>query len=81
MLAALRALNRRQRTIAELRGLLIERGIGLERVEETVSELIEIGELDDERYATAFADDKRQLAGWGPSASPGPWRSVAWMQL
>ena len=30
-----------------------------------MAELIELGELDDERFAFAFAEDKRELAGWG----------------
>ena len=30
-----------------------------------IAELVEIGELDDERFAYAFAEDKRELSGWG----------------
>ena len=30
-----------------------------------IAELVEIGELDDERFALAFAEDKRELSGWG----------------
>ena len=31
-----------------------------------IDRLIEIGELDDARFARRFAEDKRELAGWGP---------------
>ena len=31
-----------------------------------VGRLIESGTLDDERFARRFAEDKRELAGWGP---------------
>jgi regulatory protein len=35
-------------------------------VESAVGQLIEIGELDDERFARRYAEDKRELRGWGP---------------
>jgi regulatory protein len=31
-----------------------------------VGRLVESGALDDERFARRFAEDKRELAGWGP---------------
>ncbi len=62
---ALVALRRRERTAAELHGWLRERGVAGETAEEVVAELVEIGELDDERFAFAYAADKRELAGWG----------------
>ena len=34
--------------------------------EEAIERLIEIGELDDERFARRYAEDKRELRGWGP---------------
>ena len=37
-----------------------------------VAELVEIGELDDERFAHAFAADKRDLSGWGATGSRRP---------
>ncbi len=37
-----------------------------EALEAAIAELIEIGELNDERYAEFFCADKRELAGWGP---------------
>lgn len=64
--AALGALSRRERTIEELRAWLLDRDLPVEVVEEAVEQLIELGELDDERFAHAFAADKRDLAGWGP---------------
>ena len=62
---AVGALSRRERTISELNEWLIDRGVSAEIAGEAVAELIEIGELDDERFAHAFAEDKRELAGWG----------------
>ena len=62
---AYRSLGTRQRTVAELRDLLERRGTDAEIVEPAMAELIGAGLLDDERYARAFADDKRRLDGWG----------------
>ena len=64
--AALGALNRRDRSVAELTAWLADRGYAPADVEAAISELVEIGGLDDERYARLFAEDKRELAGWGP---------------
>ena len=66
LLAGLGALGRRDRTVAELRAWLAERGVPEEALEAAIAELIEIGELNDERYAEFFCADKRDLAGWGP---------------
>lgn len=33
--------------------------------EEAVSELLELGYLDDARFARRFAEDRRRLDGWG----------------
>lgn len=62
---ALGALRRRERSSAELHRWLRERGCGEELAEEVIAELIELGELDDERFAHAYAADKRELSGWG----------------
>jgi SOS response regulatory protein OraA/RecX len=62
---ALAARRRRERTAAELHGWLRERGSTEGVADEGVAELVEIGELDDERFAFAYAADKRELAGWG----------------
>jgi regulatory protein len=64
---ALRALSRRERTVAELRAWLAQRGADPDEAEEAVERLIEMGQLGDERYASLFAQDKRELFGWGPS--------------
>ena len=63
--AAIAALRRRERTVAELHAWLCERGTEEELAGEVVAELVETGELDDERFAHAFAEDKRALSGWG----------------
>ena len=62
---ALRALGRREWSSAELSRWLTERGVAGEEVAETVAHLEEIGELDDARFARRYAEDKRELAGWG----------------
>ena len=62
---AIGTLRRRERTIAELHAWLLERGVAEDVAGEAVADLVEIGELDDERFAFAFAGDKRELAGWG----------------
>jgi regulatory protein len=63
---ALEALGQRERTAAELAELLAERGFAPGAVDDAVSRLIESGAVDDERFAVAFAADKRELRGWGP---------------
>ena len=63
--AAVGALHRRERTSAELHAWLSGRGLDEDIVEDVIAELIEIGELDDERFAFAYAEDKRDLSGWG----------------
>ena len=65
LLAALGTLNRRERTEAELRTWLRERGTSEDAIEYAIATLIETGDVNDERYAFTFADDKRDLAGWG----------------
>ena len=63
--AALAALRRRERTTAELATWLGGRGYASADVEVAVARLVEEGELDDERFARRYAEDKRELAGWG----------------
>ena len=43
-------------------------GAGFEpaEIEAAVGLLVETGGLDDERFARRFAEDKRELRGWGP---------------
>jgi regulatory protein len=62
---ALRALQRRERSSAELRRLLGERGVPEEDIQATIAHLEDVGELDDARFAHRYAEDKRELAGWG----------------
>lgn len=64
--AALGVLNRRDRSVAEIVGWLEAREYGPEEIERAVGTLIEAGGLDDARYARLFAEEKRDLAGWGP---------------
>jgi regulatory protein len=62
---AVKALGRRERSVAELSRWLTERGVDTEEVEDVVARLEELGELDDARFARRYAEDKRELAGWG----------------
>lgn len=63
---ALAALRRRERSRAELREWLGRRGFGGEEIAAALDRLGELGELDDARFARRFAEDKRELSGWGP---------------
>jgi regulatory protein len=63
---ALRALSHKERTESELRGWLAERGVAEAELEEVIALLTEVGAIDDAGFARRYAEDKRQLAGWGP---------------
>jgi regulatory protein len=63
--AALAALDRKERTAHELALWLKRRDFELEEIEATLRRLFEAGVLDDERFARRFAEDKRELSGWG----------------
>ncbi len=63
---ALRALSYKERTESELRTWLAERGVEEAEVEEVIAQLAEAGAIDDASFARRYAEDKRQLAGWGP---------------
>lgn len=63
---ALKALGRKERTEAQLADWLRERGIEEPELGEVLTRLVEAGLLDDERFARRYAEDKRELAGWGP---------------
>jgi len=63
---AVGAIARKERTVAELRDWLAGRDVEQAEIEAALARLIEIGELDDERYAERYAEDKRSLRGWGP---------------
>ena len=62
---ALKALSRKERTVAELGSWLQARGVDSDEVEAVVGHLAETGTLDDRRFAARYAEDKRELAGWG----------------
>ena len=61
---ALAGLRRKERTNAELTAWLERRGYGAEEIEVAIDRLTEVGELDDERFARRYAEDKRELRGW-----------------
>ena len=62
---AYRHLNRRERTVSEMRAHLLAKGLEPVVVDAAVQELAELGYLDDARFARLFAQDKRELVGWG----------------
>jgi regulatory protein len=62
---AVGALRQRERTTAELEAWLQERGHPAEEVAAAIERLTAVGELDDERFARRYAEDKRELRGWG----------------
>jgi regulatory protein len=63
--AALAALDRKERTAHELALWLKRRDFDLEEIEAALRRMFEAGVLDDERFARRFAEDKRELSGWG----------------
>ncbi len=62
---AYRYLNRRERTVAEMRAHLIDRGTDARVAERAIEILVEQGSLDDARFARVFTEDKRALEQWG----------------
>jgi regulatory protein len=62
---AWRALNRRDRTVAEMARLLAGKRVEAALIDDVVGELLEQGYLDDARFARQFAEDRRRLDGWG----------------
>ena len=62
---AWRALNRRDRTVDELGGMLLAKRVEPSVADQVVTELMELGYLDDAHYAQRFAEDRRRLDGWG----------------
>jgi regulatory protein len=59
------ALNRREHTVAELEGVLERKRVEPEMAAAVLAELQEGGWLDDAGYAQRFAEDRRNLDGWG----------------
>jgi regulatory protein len=62
---AWRSLNKRDRTVDEVGGMLLGKRVEPAVADQVVTELIELGYLDDARYAQRFAEDRRRLDGWG----------------
>jgi regulatory protein len=62
---ALKALERKERTVAEMGSWLRARGVVPEETDEVIDRLIASEVLDDARYARRYAEDKRQLKRWG----------------
>jgi regulatory protein len=62
---ALGAQARKERTVAELAAWLGARGVGEGETAEVVERLVVDEVLDDARFAQRYAEDKRELAGWG----------------
>jgi len=62
---AWRALDRRDRTELELRGILAEKRVAPEESDVVLGELLAGGYVDDAAYALRFADDRRRLDAWG----------------
>ncbi|MGA9856936.1 MAG: RecX family transcriptional regulator [Solirubrobacteraceae bacterium] len=58
-------LNRRDRTVSEVRLQLERKGISEPVIEAATATLVEQGALDDDRFARLFVEDKRQLEQWG----------------
>jgi regulatory protein len=62
---AWRALNRRDRTELELRGILAEKRVGPEEANVVLRELLDGGFVDDAGFAQRCTDDRRRLDAWG----------------
>src|SRR4051794_27935970 len=63
---ALKALSYKERTESELREWLAAREVAEVEIEEVIALLMEAGAIDDAGFARRYAEDKRNLAGWGP---------------
>lgn len=62
---AFRHLERRDRTVLELRRHLEGRGVEAATVDAAIAELESQRYLDDARYAQRFAEDRRSIDAWG----------------
>jgi regulatory protein len=58
-------LSRRERTVSELRAQLERKDVDAATAKAAIEVLLEDRYLDDARYARVFAEDKRELEGWG----------------
>lgn len=52
--------------MAELRAYLEGKRAEPEAIDAVIADLCDSGVLDDARYAERFAEDRRELSGWGP---------------
>jgi regulatory protein len=62
---ALTYLAKRDRTESQVRHKLANIGIDGETVEEVLERMRELEYVNDERFAQAYAEDRRALDGWG----------------
>jgi regulatory protein len=62
---AYEALDRRERTVAEMWTLLERKRVDPTAIEAVVEELRDVGQLDDATYARRFAEDKQEIERWG----------------
>ena len=62
---AWRTLNRRDRTVLEVKRYLEDKRVEPEAIGLVLDELLEMGYLNDARFASTFADDRRRLDAWG----------------
>ncbi len=60
-----RYIDRREHSVEEVRRHLDARGVPPPTIEEVLRLLGEQAQLDDVRFARLFAEDKRELEGWG----------------
>ena len=58
-------ISRKERTAAEVSEWLAGKGASPEEVDGVVDRLVALELLDDEKFARLYAEDKRNLAGWG----------------
>ena len=59
------AINRREHTEAELTRVLERKRCSPDEIATVVAEMVEGGWVDDAGYARRFAEDRRNLDGWG----------------
>jgi regulatory protein len=60
-----RYLGFRDRTVLEVRRHLEAKRVEPDTIEQAVAELVELGYLDDARFAQRFVEDRRTLDHWG----------------
>ena len=64
--SALRLLKYRSRSCKELRDRLIQKDYSIILIDKTIDYLLELGYLDDLKFAKSFAEDKINQKGVGP---------------